>query len=254
MHKTKAFCFGALVLIAATITNAPAKANDNPSAEEPLITVEGTTITYVGKISVKSVGRLLNAVKGNKFETLVISSGGGEINAAMKMGSWVFDNNIDVVVDGVCMSSCANYVFTAGRRKTIKNGSIVAWHGNALQESGMSEKDVRESVIEAFNRLPESEKKKQNLEDLVRKSIEQMREYRAASKKRQAQFFAKIGVDEYVCRIGNEKYRAQDFYILSVEDMNRFGIHNVQAPENYEKTDLTPFRRKGKEIQHIKLH
>ena len=49
-----------------------------------------------------------------------------------------------------------------------------------------------------------SEKKKQNFEDLVKKSIEQMREYRAASIQRQAEFFAKISVDEYVCRIGNE--------------------------------------------------
>lgn len=95
---------------------------------------------------------------------MVISSGGGEINAGMKMGYWVFDNQIDVVVNGMCMSSCANYIFPAGHRKIINNGSIVAWHGSALQESGMSECDIRESVIKAFNKLTESEKKGQNLE------------------------------------------------------------------------------------------
>ena len=152
------------------------------------------------------------------------------------------------------MSSCANYVFTAGRRKRIRNGSIVAWHGSALQEFGMSDKDVRESVTETFNSLPESERKKQNLDDQIRRSIEQLREYRITSIKRQADFFKKIGVDEYICRIGNEKYEARDFFVLSVKDMGRFGIDNVRADKNYEKTDLTPFLKKGKEIQYISLH
>jgi len=254
MQKTKAFCFAGLVLITAVITHAdtPGKTNNSPSSKESVITIEGTTVIYAGKISEKRVDLLLNTVKGKKIETLIINSGGGEINAAMKMGHWVFDNSIDVVVDGICMSSSANYVFTAGRRKTIKNGSIVAWHGNALQKSGMSEKDIRESVIKAFNELPEDEKKK-NLEDLVKESIEQMRGYMADSIKRQAAFFSKIGVDEYVCRIGNEEYGARDFFILSKEDMGRFGITNVTVPDNYGKTDLSIFRKKGKEIQHIRL-
>jgi len=41
--------------------------------------------------------------------------------------------------------------------------------------------------------------------------------------------------------------------MMSVEDMARFGIHNVSAPANYEKTDLTPFLKKGKPIEFIRL-
>ncbi len=225
----------------------------NPSAEEPAITIEGTTVTYVGKISEKNVDLFLNIVKGKKLTTLVITSSGGEINAGMKMGSWVFDNHIDVVVEKMCMSSCANYVFTAGRHKTINPGSIVAWHGSVLQESGMSDEDIRILVIQAFNKLPESEKKKKDLQELIRKSIEQMREYRAESTKKQADFFKKIRVDESVCLIGNEEYGAKDFFILSVKDMERFGIHDVQAPNDYEQTDLTPFCIRGKQVEYIKL-
>lgn len=226
---------------------------ENPSAEEPTITIEDTTVTYVGSISEKNIELFLETVRGKNLTTLVITSGGGEINAGMKMGLWVFDNHIDVVVEKMCMSSCANYVFTAGRHKTINPGAIVAWHGSVLQESILSEEDIRVSVIQAFDKLSESEKAKRDLQEMIRKAIEQMREYRAESTRSQADFFKKIGVDESVCLIGNEEYGARDFFILSVKDMERFGIGDVQAPHDYEQIDLTPFCIRGHEVEYIKL-
>ncbi len=230
------------------------ESNPAPSAKDVAITIDGTTVTYVGHISEKNAERFLNRVKGKTLTTLVIHSGGGEINPGMDMGNWVFDNQIDVVVDGVCMSSCANYIFPAGRVKTITEGSIVGWHGNALTESAMSDAEVRRSMSEMFNQFPEADQQKLDLEDMIQKAIEDGKEYQTASRKRQAAFFTKIGVDEYVCRIGVEEYGAKDFFILSVADMARFGIDNVRAPENYEQTDLTPLcEKKGKSIESIKL-
>jgi hypothetical protein len=220
---------------------------------EPTITIEGATVTYEGPISDENIEQFLNAVKGKQLTTLVISSGGGEINAGMKMGSWVYDNGIDVVVEKMCMSSCANYVFPAGRSKIINKGAIVAWHGSILQESVMSDEDVRKSAKEAYDTLPESMKQTRSLDEWTRSAIEQTRAYKAASTTNQSAFFKKIGVDEFICRVGSEKYGVKDFYILSVEDMKRFGVTNVHAPEDYEKTDLTPFLKKGKPIEFIKL-
>ncbi len=225
----------------------------NPSAEEPTITIEGTTVIYLGKISEQNVELFLETVRGKKLTTLLIASSGGEINAGMMMGSWVFDNHIDVVVEKMCMSSCANYVFTAGRHKTINPGSIVAWHGSILQEFLMSDEDIRVLVIQTFDKLPESEKEKMDLQEMIRKSIEQMKEYRVESTRRQAMFFKKIGVDESVCLIGNEEYGAEDFFILSVKDMERFGIRHVQAPNDYEQIDLAPFCIRGHQVEYIKL-
>ena len=50
------------------------------------------------------------------------------------MGHWVYDRGLDVVVDTHCFSSCANYIFTAGRNKIIGEGAIVGWHGSAQQD------------------------------------------------------------------------------------------------------------------------
>jgi len=242
------------MLIAGTVPQVLSESNSGPSAEEAAITIEDRTVTYVGKISDQNAEQLLNRVKGKNLTTLVINSGGGEINAGMKIGSWVFDNQIDVIVDGVCMSSCANYVFPAGRFKTITDGSIVAWHGSILLKSATSDAEVRRATTEAVHRLPERDQQKLDLEEVIQKATEQSREYQADSMKRQAEFFSKIGVDEYVCRIGMEEYGAENFYILSVADMARFGIQQVLAPENYEQTDLTPLcEKKGKKIEVIKL-
>lgn len=242
-----------LLLIVAGSAAVYADTANNPSAVVATIELSGSTVTYAGKISDQNVERFLDTVNGKEVSVLIISSSGGEINAAMEMGEWLFDNHVDIVVEGMCMSSCANYVFTAGRRKTINRNSIVAWHGSILQEFGMSDEDVRAAVLESFSKLPESEQKKTDVEVLISRSIRQMQEYRLNSMAAQGQFFRKIGVDEYLCRVGNEKYGAADFFALSVKDMARFGLFEVHAPEDYEKTDLTPFRQTGKSVEFVDL-
>jgi hypothetical protein len=210
-------------------------------------------VTYAGQITDQNVERFLDTVNGKEVSVLIISSNGGEINAGMKMGEWLFDNRVDVVVERMCMSSCANYVFTAGHRKTINRNSIVAWHGSILQEFGMSDEDVRAAMLKSFSKLPESEQQITDVEVLISRSIRQMREYRLNSMAAQGQFFKKIGVDEYLCRVGIEKYGAADFFVLSVKDMARFGVLEVNAPHDYEKTDLTPFRQTGKSVEFVAL-
>jgi len=230
-----------------------AEAEMNPTSDVAAIAVDGGTVTFAGKITAENIERFLAAVKGKNVSELIIASSGGEINAGMKMGEWVFDNGVDIVVERMCMSSCANYVFTAGHRKTINSNSIVAWHGSILQERGLSDEDVRKAVHDSYGKLPENNRNNIDLEALISRSIEQMRDYRRESAERQERFFGKIGVDEQICRVGTEKYGAEDFFALSVKDMERFGVRNVVAPEDYEKTDLAPFRRTGKSVVFITL-
>jgi len=246
--------WAALLIVLATVhTSILGEAAEDPSAEEATITLDGAKATYAGKITDPNVECFMDTVKGKKVSMLVISSSGGEINAGMRMGEWVFDNQVDVVVERMCMSSCANYVFPAGRNKTIRTNSIVAWHGSILQEGGMSDADVREKAIKAYAQLPENIRTNIALDVMIDQAIQQMREYRESSIVNQEQFFRKIGVDEYICRVGNEKYGAKDFFILCVEDMARFGIRDVLGPKNYEDIDLTPFRRTGKSVEFIHL-
>ena len=242
-------------LVAAGVWWFAVRPGKRPSTEPPRVheAAEVTTVTFAGKLSARNVELFLETVRGKKITMLVISSGSGEVDAGIKIGSWVFDNRIDVTVENLCLSSCANYVFTAGRRKIIKPGGVVAWHGAALEESGMSDEEVRASVVKDFNTWPEGNREKANLEDLVGKAIAQARQQGKERMGRHLDFFRKIGVDESVCRIGNEKYGAKDFFFLSAKDMARFGISGVEAPADYESTDLVPLLIKGKQIEFIRV-
>jgi hypothetical protein len=242
-----------LLILAISSAAAFAEVQPNPSADPAAIVVEGDTVTYAGLLSGDNVARLFDMVDGQRVSTLVITSSGGEINAGMTLGEWIFDNQLDVVVEHMCMSSCANYVFTAGRHKTISQNALVAWHGNALQQDLGLDDSVRAALTSALAELPEVERALLDTEAMIAQAIAQTRDYQARSQVRQAQFFARIGVDEYLCRIGNEEYGASDFFALPVSDMARFGVRDVHAPETYADTDLAPFRRTGKSVEFIKL-
>src|SRR4249920_2997236 len=57
-----------------------------------------------------------------------ITSGGGDVNLGMDLGDWIFQHQLDVEVLDHCMSSCANYVFPAGKTKFLNPDSILMWH------------------------------------------------------------------------------------------------------------------------------
>jgi len=247
--------FAGIVLLFVLIWSPPGSIGADAGAisggKEAIITIEGTTVTYRGPITEENTQLFLDLVKGKNLKTLMITSGGGDINTGMDMGRWIFKNEIDVVVEGMCMSSCANYIFTAGKKKIIRPGAIVAWHGNALQNGGDWEKSFLRSIQEAINGLPPEERDKVD----IAKAMEGAMEYIKECKRKQAAFFQEIGVDEYVCRVGSEESGARDFFILSVEDMERFGIREIQAPDMYYNTDLSRFNREKPQspVEYIKI-
>jgi ATP-dependent protease ClpP protease subunit len=61
--------------------------------------------------------------------TVVIRSPGGPVSPAIIIGEAIMASQLDVVVDGQCLSSCANYIFPSGRFKVMPPDAKVAWHG-----------------------------------------------------------------------------------------------------------------------------
>ncbi|HEV7376596.1 MAG TPA: hypothetical protein VGN95_17920 [Pyrinomonadaceae bacterium] len=217
--------------------------------DEPAISIDNENVRYAGQLTPDGLSRLKALTDHKKITSLTIKSGGGEISTGTDFGNWVFDNQLDVIVDQGCFSSCANYVFPAGRKKTILPGAVVAWHGSALQQSFQTEEGARKELERSYKR----EKKKVSKEQ-EEKDVKSLLANFTLYKEKQAAFYQKIGVDEYVTRIGQEEYGAKGFYFLSVEDMERFGIKNVTAPKDYAKMDLTQLRKRIKvPLVYIKL-
>ena len=205
------------------------------------LSVEGSTVVMNGELDDGFYERFLSLVNGREDEvaTLRVNSGGGITDEGLKLGLWIFQHNIDVVVDGLCFSSCANYVFTAGRNKTIMAGAIVGWHGSEQQDEhiarglGVSleellEREYDHSAAE-WGERPSPEGRRQFVEDVLSGRPAAVSEERA--------FLDKIGVSADALVYGFLPDQFEDYYVntpdriegwtFSVEDMASFGIENV---------------------------
>ncbi|HWQ39982.1 MAG TPA: hypothetical protein VNM24_15470 [Burkholderiales bacterium] len=247
------FCWLALIAIAGC--GAPPRGAETGLAQrvhvagEVRVELNGNAAIYRGELTEGGLQALKKLTAGRSVDTLIVDSAGGEIVAGMDVGDFVLERQLDVTVDGVCLSSCANYVFPAGRRKTILPGSVVAWHGSAKQPGLLDELHaISERAIKA-RKLPAG----REAEELVRARQVNV-DYLTGAIFRQEAFFDRIDVDEYITRIGNEIYGVAGFYYLSVEDMARFGIREVSAPEDYARMDLEALeKRTGYRVKYLKL-
>ena len=203
-----------------------------------IVTRRDEQVKYVGEMTDAGFAALERLTRGRKIQTLVVDSAGGEILTSMDFGDWVANRKVDVVVERLCLSSCANYIFPAARTKLIEPGAVVAWHGSARQRDLLVE--LNQTIDERVDKLRLSAAEKERKREQMRRATA---DYLRGAQLRQDAFFRRIGVDEYVSRIGNEEYYVGGLYYLSVEDMARFGITNVRAPPDYEQTDLSALTR-----------
>ena len=67
--------------------------------------------------------------------TVVIRSGGGDVDAGITMARAVRRNKATVVVRNLCLSSCANYVLASAARRIVLPGALVGFHGGAVAMS-----------------------------------------------------------------------------------------------------------------------
>ncbi|MGZ0193327.1 MAG: hypothetical protein ACKVG5_13470 [Acidimicrobiales bacterium] len=90
--------------------------------------IDDTTISFTGPIELGSLTEF-RSVFDERVTTVIVNSAGGETSDAVKIGLDLVDAGVDVIVDGYCLSSCANYLFLAGETKDLQDG-LVGFHGN----------------------------------------------------------------------------------------------------------------------------
>src|SRR3954471_2005967 len=91
---------------------------------------EGDAIVFDGRIDERSATAFLALAKEPGVTRLVITSGGGLVDAALDMAEAIHARGLDIEVPVQCRSSCANYLFPAARRKQVGTPGAVAWHGD----------------------------------------------------------------------------------------------------------------------------
>jgi len=210
--------FLASTCIVLIICGCAASPEDASEARDYLVWHEGDRIVYRGAMreaAVEEVANLLEA-RGDAVEWLWIESPGGDVMVGLDLGELVFEHGLNVKVFNTgCHSSCANYVFTAGRHKVIEDGSIVTWHGSALQRNwNVSTRRV--------SRTPGSSP----------------RHYFKKWETRQEAFYERVGVDARITIVGQD-LRCECVWTMSAEDMARFGVDNVEVPDTYTPTEIS---------------
>lgn len=123
----------AIALLAA----GPALADFTPAKPStdanPVVKIEGDTLTYIGGINEAGLTALSEAVRHlprGQVTRMVVNSGGGDTRIGIYIGSIIADLEPDLTIDVGCFSSCANFIAPAAASITIRENAFLGWHGN----------------------------------------------------------------------------------------------------------------------------
>ncbi len=190
-------------------------------------------VRFSGRIDDRSVAAFIARHAQRRIARVVVDSPGGDVVAGLRLANWIVDRQADVEVENRCESSCANYVFAAGRRKIIDDRALVVWHGSLLQ------KDFRERGADCGRRI--AALGRASADDVAAKreletEVGYCDAYRRAVELQRA-FFARVGVDEYVTRMGQEPRAFEGVWTVPVAVMERMGLKDVEARPEYGTHD-----------------
>lgn len=111
--------------------------------------ISGTEIRLIGIITPNVVSQFKRLIT-DKTSTVSLSSEGGVTESALEIAEEIQRKQLEIQVLDLCISSCANYLFVAGAKRTVFPKAVVGWHG------GHSFKPFRPNV-DSPNRLVEKE-------------------------------------------------------------------------------------------------
>lgn len=186
---------------------------------------EGNAITIKGDITKSLYEKVSKYLAEGNIKRIIINSNGGDIDAGISIGHLIYKYNLDIEVFDRCISSCANYLFTAAVNKTIRDGAAVIWHGNT-QQKDFREFDLCGRTVSSLNGFPMDD------EEIAEQNTPEMQQEWEARRQREYDFYQLIGVNDYIARVGQEPKNYGNF-TMPVKHMLKFGVANVQAPKDY---------------------
>lgn len=177
------------------------------------VSLSGNTVTYTGMIWGSSVLEMVRKVEASEqpITTLRINSPGGEIESGIELGYFVRKHQLNVVVDTLCFSACANYVLTAAESVEVEKGALVAWHGGAMQKDELWKASAKASGT----------------------SMKGFDEMIARLRKKETRFFDVVQVDPKITVYGQElantcqKDATTQGWFYQLGDLEHMGLHSI---------------------------
>jgi hypothetical protein len=165
----------------------------------------GRVICLRGRID-QSFSRAFFQLSPRPGDVVVTSGPGGDIAAAMDIGDLVYRDNLLVVVDRICVSSCAYFIALGGKRLAMTSGGMLGFHGGPVSEKSIMDNPTATA----------SEKAKL-----------------LADSKRFAEFFKSRGLDISITYEVPPTFQGQNvdwttnMWVRSAKELPRFGFHGV---------------------------
>jgi hypothetical protein len=213
MRKTAFLCFVPLVL-AGTVAR----------ADDTQVYLDQGELNYIGKLSREANQKLFALYDSlpTKPSRLLVRSVGGETHNGMELGAWIHEHRLDVKVLEYCLSSCANYVFTAGVHKTVSNFALIGYHGGPSRPEFTFDKATQAE----FDSMPQ-DKRDAFMAD--------MKADLAKDAVTEAAFFLAVGVRQEITTLGQQdKYKSlksrfpdAQVWTYSLDDFARLGVHDI---------------------------
>lgn len=176
--------------------------------EPTKIEVVGDTLFFEGGLNDETITQAMSQVQNRSIKRLNLRSFGGDIIPSIKFARWIRDNKVDVEINEICFSSCANYLFPAGINKYISEKDLIGWHGGAYQVT--------------FDTMQFDDPE-------AKKALEL---YMTESRKMETELYQYLGVNPKLPTMGQEDaYRCQkngeQGWYYSVSDLNKLGVDNI---------------------------
>lgn len=94
---------------------------------------QSTQITLIGQINpgtTETFRKILD--KEKNIKVVFIDSPGGFVDSAIEIATIIRKRQLDLVVDGRCLSACANFIFPSAMHKVVLPGSFVGIHEQSI--------------------------------------------------------------------------------------------------------------------------
>jgi hypothetical protein len=98
----------------------------------------GDILCLSGTITRDLDSNVVRQIANHSITNVVIASGGGDVEYAINIGNLIREYDLRVIVTKACLSSCANYIFTASPHAVVLPGSVVIWHGGPGAAAGIA--------------------------------------------------------------------------------------------------------------------
>jgi hypothetical protein len=202
-------------LALAVVHAAPAR------AETTRVFIDQGELHYVGYLDDGANAQLfaLYDSLSPKPSVLAITSRGGDVLTGLALGQWVHEHRLDIKVMEHCLSSCANYVFTAGAQKIVSNVAVIGFHGG-ISSTRFELKGDMKTRYDAMSTV-QQEAFWAGFRNDMRPSLE-----------REAGFFRLIGVRQDITTYGQAdrfKQRVADGWTFSAEGFRQFGVDRIRV-------------------------